>query len=139
LFRNYDSFEMKKILFVCVENTGRSQMAEGFFRKIAPDGYQGISAGTKPANQINPLAIQVMNEINIDISQHKSKLISSKMIKNSDIVVNMGCMDKESCPALFVEEIDDWGIQDPKEKPIDQVRKIRDSIETKVNKLVSEL
>jgi protein-tyrosine-phosphatase len=130
---------MKKILFVCVENTGRSQMAEGFFRKIAPDGYQGISAGTKPANQINPLAIQVMNEINIDISQHKSKLISSKMIKNSDIVVNMGCMDKESCPALFVEEIDDWGIQDPKEKPIDQVRKIRDSIETKVNKLVSEL
>ncbi len=114
-------------------------MAEGFFRKIAPDGYQGISAGTKPANQINPLAIQVMNEINIDISQHKSKLISSKMIKNSDIVVNMGCMDKESCPALFVEEIDDWGIQDPKEKPIDQVRKIRDSIETKVNKLVSEL
>ena len=130
---------MKKILFVCVENTGRSQMAEGFFRKIAPDGYQGISAGTKPANQINPLAIQVMNEINIDISQHKSKLISSEMIKNSDIVVNMGCMDKESCPALFVEEIDDWGIQDPKEKPIDQVRKIRDSIETKVNKLVSEL
>ena len=130
---------MKKILFVCVENAGRSQMAEGFFRKIAPDGYQGISAGTKPANQINPLAIQVMNEINIDISQHKSKLISSEMIKNSDIVVNMGCMDKESCPALFVEEIDDWGIQDPKEKPIDQVRKIRDSIETKVNKLVSEL
>ena len=130
---------MKKILFVCVENTGRSQMAEGFFRKIAPDGYQGISAGTKPANQINPLAIQVMNEIIMDISQHKSKLISSKMIKNSDIVVNMGCMDKESCPALFVEEIDDWGIQDPKEKPIDQVRKIRDSIETKVNKLVSEL
>ena len=130
---------MKKILFVCVENAGRSQMAEGFFKKLAPDGYQGISAGTKPANQINPLAIQVMNEINIDISQHKSKLISSKMIKNSDIVVNMGCMDKESCPALFVEEIDDWGIQDPKEKPIDQVRKIRDSIETKVNKLVSEL
>ena len=130
---------MKKILFVCVENAGRSQIAEGFFRKIAPDGYQGISAGTKPANQINPLAIQVMNEINIDISQHKSKLISSEMIKNSDIVVNMGCMDKESCPALFVEEIDDWGIQDPKEKPIDQVRKIRDSIETKVNKLVSEL
>ena len=130
---------MKNILFVCVENTGRSQMAEGFFRKIAPDGYQGISAGTKPANKINPLAIQVMNEINIDISQHKSKLISSEMIKNSDIVVNMGCMDKESCPALFVEEIDDWGIQDPKEKPIDQVRKIRDSIETKVNKLVSEL
>ena len=130
---------MKKILFVCVENAGRSQMAECFFKKIAPDGYEGISAGTKPASQINPLAIQAMKEIDVDISQNKSKLITNKMIEESDVVVNMGCIDKESCTALFVEEIDDWNIQDPKGKPIEEVRKIRDSIESKVNGLVSEL
>jgi len=130
---------MKKILFVCVENAGRSQMAECFFKKIAPDGYEGISAGTKPASQINPLAIQAMKEIDVDISQNKSKLITNKMIEESDVVVNMGCIDKESCTALFVEGIDDWNIQDPKGKPIEEVRKIRDSIESKVNGLVSEL
>ena len=130
---------MKKILFVCVENAGRSQMAEGFFRKIAPDAYQGISAGTKPVSEINPLAIQAMKEVDIDISDNKSKLVTNEMIEESDSVVNMGCMDKESCPALFVEEIDDWDIEDPKGKSIEEIRKIRDSIETKVKKLVSEL
>ena len=130
---------MKKILFVCVENAGRSQMAEGFFRKIAPDAYQGISAGTKPVSEINPLAIQAMKEVDIDISDNKSKLVTNEMIEESDSVVNMGCMDKESCPALFVEEIDDWDIEDPKGKSIEEIRRIRDSIETKVKKLVSEL
>ena len=130
---------MKKILFVCVENAGRSQMAEGFFRKIAPDAYQGISAGTKPVSEINPLAIKAMKEVDIDISDNKSKLVTNEMIEESDSVVNMGCMDKESCPALFVEEIDDWDIEDPKGKSIEEIRKIRDSIETKVKKLVSEL
>ena len=130
---------MKKILFVCVENAGRSQMAEGFFRKIAPDAYQGISAGTKPVSEINPLAIQAMKEVDIDISDNKSKLVTNEMIEESDSVVNMGCMDKESCPALFVEDVADWDIEDPKGKSIEEIRKIRDSIETKVNKLVSEL
>ena len=130
---------MKKILFVCVENAGRSQMAEGFFRKIAPDAYQGISAGTKPVSEINPLAIQAMKEVDIDISDNKSKLVTNEMIEESDSVVNMGCMNKESCPALFVEEIDDWDVEDPKGKSIEEIRKIRDSIETKVKKLVSEL
>ena len=130
---------MKKILFVCVENAGRSQMAEGFFKKLAPDDCQGISAGTKPISEINPLAIQAMKEVDIDISDNKSKLVTNEMIEESDSVVNMGCMDKESCPALFVEEIDDWAIEDPKGKSIEEIRKIRDSIETKVKKLVSEL
>ena len=130
---------MKKILFVCVENAGRSQMAEGFFRKIAPDAYQGISAGTKPVSEINPLAIQAMKEVDIDISDNKSKLVTNEMIEESDSVVNMGCMDKESCPALFVEEIDDWDIEDPKGKSIEDVRRIRDSIELKVKELVSDL
>ena len=130
---------MKKILFVCVENAGRSQMAEGFFRKIAPDAYQGISAGTKPVSEINPLAIQAMKEVDIDISQNQSKLITNEMISESSSVVNMGCMDKESCPALFVEDVADWDIEDPKGKRFEDVRIIRDSIEIKVKELVSEL
>ena len=130
---------MKKILFVCVENAGRSQMAEGFFRKIAPDAYQGISAGTKPVSEINPLAIQAMKEVDIDISDNKSKLVTNEMIEESDSVVNMGCMDKESCPALFVEDVTDWDIEDPKGKSIEDIRRIRDSIEIKVKELVSEL
>ena len=130
---------MKKVLFVCVENAGRSQIAEGFFKKLAPSEYEGISAGTIPVSEINPLAVQAMKEVDIDISDNKSKLVTNEMIEESDSVVNMGCMDKESCPALFVEEIDDWDIEDPKGKSIEEIRKIRDSIETKVKKLVSEL
>ena len=130
---------MKKVLFVCVENAGRSQIAEGFFKKLAPSEYEGISAGTIPVSEINPLVVQAMKEVDIDISDNKSKLVTNEMIEESDSVVNMGCMDKESCPALFVEEIDDWDIEDPKGKSIEEIRKIRDSIETKVKKLVSEL
>ena len=130
---------MKKILFVCVENAGRSQIAEGFFRKYAPDGFVAVSAGTKPVNNLNPIAVEVMKEIGIDISQQKSKLISNEMIDESESVVNMGCMDKESCPALFVEDIADWGIEDPKGKSIEQVRIIRDTIESKIKELVTNL
>ena len=130
---------MKKVLFVCVENAGRSQIAEGFFKKLAPSDYDGISAGTKPISEINPLAIQAMKEVDIDISQNQSKLITNEMISESSSVVNMGCMDKESCTALFVEDVADWDIEDPKGKSIEDIRRIRDSIETKVNKLVSEL
>ncbi len=95
----------KTVLFVCVENAGRSQMAEGFFRKYAPRGYSAISAGTKPAGEINPLAIQVMKELSIDISKQKPKIITEDMIKNSTVRVNMGCMDKESCPTLFIHNV----------------------------------
>ncbi len=130
---------MKKVLFVCVENAGRSQMAEGFFRKLSPNGYEGTSAGTKPVSEINPLVIKAMKEVDIDISHNKSKLVTTEMISESDSVVNMGCMDMESCPALFVENVPDWGIEDPKGKPIEDVRRIRDSIEIKVKELVSHL
>ena len=130
---------MKKVLFVCVENAGRSQIAEGFFKKLAPSDYDGISAGTIPVSEINPLAVQAMKEVDIDISDNKSKLVTNEMIEESDSVVNMGCMNKESCPALFVEEIDDWDVEDPKGKSIEDVRRIRDSIELKVKELVSNL
>src|SRR5437867_10183454 len=92
----------KTILFVCVENAGWSQMAEGFFNKHAPRGYRAISAGTKPAGEINPLAVQAMKEIGIDITGQKSKIISDDMVRNSAKVVNMGCMDRTECPLLFL-------------------------------------
>jgi len=131
--------EIKKILFVCVENAGRSQMAEGFFRKFARPEFLPLSAGTKPINEINPLAVQVMKEVGIDIMEQKPKVLSDDMIKKSTKIVNMGCMDKESCPALFVNNVIDWNIPDPKGKSIEQVRKIRDEIETKVKELVASL
>ena len=92
----------KVILFVCVENAGRSQMAEGFFnQRYAPRGYRAISAGTRPASQINPIAVQTMNEVGIDINSQKSKVITEVMIKRSEKSVNMGCLGREECPLLF--------------------------------------
>jgi arsenate reductase (thioredoxin) len=81
------------VLFVCVENAGRSQMAEGFFRRYAPRGYITLSAGAKPSRDINPLAMKVMKEAGIDISNQKSKVIIEDMMRNSAKIVNMGCMD----------------------------------------------
>jgi arsenate reductase len=129
----------KTMLFVCVENAGRSQMAEGFFRKYALEGYEPISAGTKPVAQINPLAIQVMKEIGIDISNQKSKDVTEDMIRNSDKIINMGCMDKNFCPTMFIPKVIDWGIEDPKDKPIEKVREIRDEIEGRIKELAADL
>jgi protein-tyrosine-phosphatase len=131
--------EEKTVLFVCVENAGRSQMAEGFFRKYAPRGYSTISAGTKPSGQINSPAIQVMKELGMDISKQKSKIITEDMIKNSTVRVNMGCMDKESCPTLFIHNVLEWGIEDPKGKSLEKVREIRDDIEQRVRQLAADL
>jgi arsenate reductase (thioredoxin) len=126
-------------LFVCVENAGRSQMAEGFFRKYAPEGYEPISAGTKPVSQINPIVTQAMDEVGVDITRQKPKDITEDMMRNSTKIVNMGCMDKSFCPTLFIPNFVDWGIEDPKGKPIEQVREIRDDIEQKVKQLVTNL
>jgi len=130
---------MKKILFVCVENAGRSQMAEAFFRKYMPKGFEAISAGTKPSTQVNPIVLQAMKEIGIDIGNQTPKYISHQIISESDKAINMGCMDKESCPALFMKDILDWQIPDPKGKSIEEVRKIRDQIKTKVMILIKSL
>jgi arsenate reductase (thioredoxin) len=129
----------KIILFVCIENAGRSQMAEGFFNKSAPEGYRALSAGTKPVSQINPVVIDVMKEIDIDISNQKSKEITEDMMRNSFKTVNMGCMDKESCPTLFLSNVLDWNLEDPKDKPIDKVREIRDEVKLRVKELVAGL
>src|SRR3989338_7058263 len=129
---------MKKILFVCVENAGRSQMAEAFFRKYALNKFHVASAGTKPISKVNPIVSQVMKEIGLDIENKTPKSLSNEMLDNS-IAVNMGCMDKESCPALFVKDVLDWGISDPKGKSIVEVRKIRDQIEVKVRDFIKQL
>ncbi len=122
----------KNVLFVCVENAGRSQMAEAFFKKYASGKFNVISAGTLPLSKLNPIVVSVMSEIGIDLSEQSPKLLSDSMIENSFKTINMGCMDKESCPALFVGDTLNWNISDPKEKSIDDVRKIRDEIKSEV-------
>jgi len=130
----------KVILFVCVDNAGRSQIAEGFFnQKYAPKGYRAISAGTRPVSQINPLAVQAMNEVGVDISNQKSKIITEDMIRSSAKSVNMGCIEKAECPMLFMNNVIDWGIEDPKGRPIEKIREIRDKIERRVKEIAESL
>jgi protein-tyrosine-phosphatase len=127
----------KKILFVCVENAGRSQMAEGFLREYAPE-FEVISAGTKPKIKISPIVVEAMSEVGIDISKQKPKELTDEMISSS-ITVNMGCMDQEACPSLFANDVIDWNITDPKNKDLEKVREIRDNIKNEVLNLIKKL
>jgi arsenate reductase (thioredoxin) len=131
--------DAKTILFVCIENAGRSQMAEGFFKKYAPSGFKTESAGTKPAYQLNPIVVEAMKEVGIDISKQKSKELTDEMIRDSYKVVNMGCMDKNFCPTIFVPKVIEWNLEDPKWKSIAEVREIRDEIEKRIKEFVSTL
>jgi len=136
---NSNKKDDKTILFVCVENTGRSQMAEGFFKKYAPDGFKTLSAGTKPGYQLNPIVVEAMKEVGIDISKQKSKELTDEMIRDSDNVVNMGCMDKNFCPTIWIPKVIEWNLEDPKGKSIEKVREIRDEIEKRVKEIVAEI
>ncbi len=129
----------KKILFVCVENAGRSQMAEAFFRKYSPKGYEPVSAGTKPSETINPVVMEAMKEVGIDLGLQIPKILTNKIITDSILCINMGCMDKTECPAMFMKNSVDWNIEDPKGKSIDKVREIRGDIEIKVRELCKTL
>ena len=131
--------EPKNVLFACVENAGRSQMAEAFFKKYTKNQFNVISAETSPSSHLNPIVVSVMNELGIDLENQKPQLLSSSMIENSNKTVNMGCMDKESCPSLFVKDVDDWNIEDPKGKSIEDVRKIRDQIKNDVLNLLNSI
>ena len=128
----------KIVLFVCVENAGRSQMAEGFFKKYAPKGFTPLSAGTNPVYHINPVVVEAMKEVGIDISKQKSKELTEEMIRESDKVVNMGCMNKNFCPTIWLPKVIEWNLEDPKGKSIEEIRKIRDEIEKKVKEIVAE-
>ncbi len=129
---------MKKVLFVCVENAGRSQMAEAFARKYGEDVFIASSAGNKPTDKVNPVVVEVMKEKGIDISSNKPKLISFQMANDSDLIVTMGCNDQGICPGPFFKPTIDWKLEDPKGKPIEKVREIRDQIERQVKDLVNE-
>ncbi|HKO41079.1 MAG TPA: arsenate reductase ArsC [Nitrososphaeraceae archaeon] len=126
----------KKVLFLCVENAGRSQMAEGFFKKYAPNGLTPLSAGTNPAYLINPVVVEAMKEVGIDISKQKSKELTEEMIRESNKVVNMGCMNKNFCPTIWLPKVIEWNLEDPKGKSIEEIRQIRDEIEKKVKEIV---
>jgi protein-tyrosine-phosphatase len=121
---------------VCVENAGRSQMAEAFFEKYGKGKFDVISAGTIPSTKLNPIVVSVMAEIKIDMTFQTPKLLSDYMIEQSFKTINMGCMDKESCPTLFVKDVINWNISDPKNKTIEQVRIIRDEIKFKVLNMI---
>jgi len=127
-----------KILFVCVENAGRSQIAEGFFQEYSKK-FEVTSAGTEPNSELNPIVVDVMAEVGIDITNQKPKLLSNEMIQDSFRTVNMGCMDRKSCPSLFVKDSLDWNITDPKGKTIDEIRRIRDQIKFEVTALIKKL
>ena len=114
-------------------------MAEAFFKKYAKNQFNVISAGTYPSSNLNPVVVSAMNEIGIDLKNQQPQLLSTSMIKNSNKTVNMGCMDKESCPSLFVKGVDDWNMDDPKGKSLDDVRKIRDQIKHNVLTLLDSL
>jgi len=129
---------LKKILFVCVENAGRSQMAEAFANKYGNEKVIASSAGNKPADKVNLVVVDVLKEKGIDISKNQPKLITAKMAMDSDLVVTMGCNDQGVCPGPFFKPTIEWHLEDPKGKPIEKVREIRDQIERQVQELIKE-
>jgi arsenate reductase len=129
---------MKRILFVCVENAGRSQMAKAFAEAYGKGKVEAVSAGTMPAKEVNPVVVQVMRERGIDLSCNRPKLITNQMVQEAGMIIIMGCSAEGFCPAPLLKKVIDWGIEDPKGKPIEKVREIRDEIERRVRSLLDE-
>jgi len=129
----------KPILFVCVENAGRSQMAEAFAKR---KGMNASSAGTVPSKTVNATVAEVMKEKGLDVSTRRPKRLTTRMIEEADLVVTMGCSVEEACPrpmlAQMQKKLEDWDLEDPKGKPIELVREIRDEIERRVDALARE-
>jgi arsenate reductase (thioredoxin) len=125
------------VLFVCVHNAGRSQMAAGFLRDIAGDRIEVRSAGSMPADQINPIAVDAMAELGIDITSEQPKILTTEAVQASDVVITMGCGD--ACPFFPGKRYEDWKLDDPAGQGIDSVRPIRDDIRARIAQLVSEL
>jgi len=128
---------LKKVLFICVENACRSQIAEAFFNKFAMSKAVAVSAGTRPADQVNPKAVEVMKEVGIDISKQKPKILTSELTRKVDKIVTMGC-GADFCPAPYVKA-EDWSIEDPSGKSLEKFREVRDEIRRKVEKLIKEI
>ena len=126
----------KRYLFVCVHNSGRSQMAEAFTRHLSNGAVEAESAGTEPSTGVNPVVVEAMFEIGIDLEGHYPKVISQEMVDRADSVFTMGCSIDESCPAVLLPS-EDWGLEDPAGRGIKHVRRIRDQIEAKVRELLA--
>jgi arsenate reductase (thioredoxin) len=129
---------MKNVLFVCVHNAGRSQMAEAFFNRMVEGKAVGFSAGTQITETINPLVVEAMQEVGIDISREKPKMLTLDMMDRADKVITMGCGVDGICPASIVPS-EDWKLEDPAGKPLETVRKIRDEVKLRVEKLIVEM
>lgn len=125
------------VLFVCVHNAGRSQMAAGFLTALAGDAIEVRSAGSAPGNAVNPAAVQAMAEVGIDISDQTPKILTTDAVEASDVVITMGCGD--TCPYFPGKSYRDWVLDDPAGKGIEAVRPIRDEIRTRIEDLIAEL
>jgi protein-tyrosine-phosphatase len=125
------------VLFVCIHNAGRSQMAAGYLRHLAGDRIEVLSAGSEPGDRINPMAVQAMAEEGIDIGGAQPRVLDPDDVRASDVVVTMGCGD--ACPYFPGTRYEDWQLDDPAGRPIEEVRPIRDEIRRRVEALVTEL
>ncbi len=125
------------VLFVCVPNAGRSQMAAGWLRSLAGNAVEVRSAGSAPGDQVNPAAVAAMAEVGIDITAEKPKILTDQAVIESDVVVTMGCGD--TCPFYPGKRYEDWVLEDPAGKGVESVRPIRDEIRRRVETLVAEL
>ncbi|MGZ6778903.1 MAG: arsenate reductase ArsC [Mycobacterium sp.] len=125
------------VLFLCTHNAGRSQMALGYFNRLASGRATGYSAGSEPADQINPSAVAVMAEVGIDIAAEQPKRWTEDMVEAADVVVTMGCGD--TCPFIPGRRYLDWSLADPAGQPVDAVREVRDQIESHVRQLLVDL
>ncbi len=125
------------VLFVCVHNAGRSQMAAGFLRHFAGDAVIVRSAGSLPADRINPVAVEAMRELGIDIADKQPAVLTAEAVQSSDVVITMGCGD--ACPIFPGKRYEDWSLADPAGQGIEAVRPIRDEIRTRIRSLVDEL
>jgi protein-tyrosine-phosphatase len=125
------------VLFVCVHNAGRSQMAAGWLRHLAGDRVEVRSAGSQPTDSVNPVAVRAMAEVGIDISAHRPRVLDADDVRASDVVVTMGCGD--ACPYFPGTRYEDWVLEDPAGLDLDAVRPIRDEIRRRVEALVAEL
>lgn len=132
-----DTTAKPSVLFVCVHNAGRSQMAAGFLRDIAGDRIEVRSAGSMPADQINPVAVEAMGELGIDITAEAPKVLTTEAVQASDVVITMGCGD--ACPYFPGTRYEDWKLDDPAGQGIDAVRPIRDEIRRRIEALAGEL
>ncbi|MEU3445636.1 arsenate reductase ArsC [Streptomyces thermolilacinus] len=128
---------LASVLFVCVHNAGRSQMAAGFLRHLAGDRVEVRSAGSLPGDQVNPAAVAAMAELGIDIADQKPKVLTAEAVQASDYVITMGCGD--ACPIFPGKKYLDWALEDPAGKGVESVRPIRDEIKTRIEALIAEI